>query len=124
MERSIAESLAAGIIRPSSSPLGAEFFLVEKKDKSLQPCIDYWGLTDITIKNKYPQPLISQAFEPLHDARVFSRLDLRNAYNLVQIRKGDECQTTFNTPLGHFEYLVMLFVLTIAPTVFQAMVND
>ena len=124
METYIKDSLAAGIIRPSSSPVGAGFFFVSKKDRSLRPCIDYRGLNNITIKNKYPLPLINSAFEPLQKATIFSKLDLRNAYHLVRIRQGDEWKTAFNTPLGHFEYLVMPFGLTNAPAVFQALVND
>lgn len=124
MEKYITDSLAAGIIRPSSSPVAAGFFFVEKKDKSLRPCIDYRGLNNITVKNKYPLPLLSSAFELLHETTIFSKLDLRNAYHLVRIREGDEWKTAFNTHLGHFEYLVMPFGLTNAPAVFQALVND
>lgn len=124
MEEYIQDSLAAGIIRPSSSPAGAGFFFVGKKDKSLRPCIDYRGLNDITIKNRYPLPLLSTAFELLQGATVFSKLDLRNAYHLVRIREGDEWKTAFNTPTGHYEYLVMPFGLTNAPAVFQTLVND
>uniref|UniRef100_A0A3B3HCI3 Gypsy retrotransposon integrase-like protein 1 n=1 Tax=Oryzias latipes TaxID=8090 RepID=A0A3B3HCI3_ORYLA len=124
MELYIKESLAAGIIRPSSSPLAAGFFFVEKKDKTLRPCIDYRQLNKITVKNKYPLPLLNSAFEYLQGAAVFSKLDLRNAYHLVRVREGDEWKTAFNTPLGHFEYLVMPFGLTNAPAVFQALVND
>ena len=115
--------MAAGIIRPSSSPLGAGFF-VTKKDKSLWPCIDFCGLNNITIKNKYPLPLLSSAFESLEEATVFTKLDLRNAYYLVRIREGDEWKTAFNTPMGHWEYLVIPFGLTNAPAVFQTLVND
>ncbi|KAJ8416815.1 hypothetical protein AAFF_G00326930 [Aldrovandia affinis] len=124
METYIHDSLAAGIIRPSSSPVGAGFFFVAKKDKSLRPCIDYRNLNAITVKNKYPLPLINSAFEPLQEATIFSKLDLRNAYHLVRIWEGDEWKTAFNTPLGHFKYLVMPFGLTNAPAVFQALVND
>lgn len=124
MEKYISDSLAAGIIRPSSSPVGAGFFFVTKKDQTLRPCIDYRGLNNITIKNKYPLPLPSSAFEALHGAKIFTKLDLRNAYHLVCIRNGDEWKTAFNTPLGHFEYLLMPFGLTNAPAVFQALVNE
>lgn len=106
MEEYIGNSLAAGFIRPSSSPAGAGFFFVEKKDHSLRPCIDYRGLNDITVKNRYPLPLISSAFELLQGAMVFTKLDLRNAYRLVRIREGHEWKTAFNTPIGHYEYLV------------------
>lgn len=120
MEKYIAESLSAGIIRPSTSPLGA-VFLVEKKDMTLCPCIDFHGLNKITVKNKYPLPLIDAALGSLKGAQVFTKLD---AYHLVRIRNGDEWKTAFNTPLGHFEYLVMPFGLTNAPAVFQALIND
>ncbi|XP_072130902.1 vitellogenin-like [Mobula birostris] len=63
--------------------LSVGFCFVGKKDGSLHPCIDYWGLNNITIKNKYPLPLINSVFEPLHRATVFSKLDLRNAYHLA-----------------------------------------
>ena len=115
----ISESLASGIIRPSSSPVAAGFF-VAKKDGSLRPCIDYRQLNNITVKNKYPLPLLSSTFEPLTQATVFTKLNLRNAYHLVRIRDGDEWKTGFNTYLGHFEYLVMPFGLTNV----QALVND
>ncbi|KAI2646233.1 Transposon Tf2-6 polyprotein [Labeo rohita] len=74
MEKYISDSLAAGFIRPSSSPAGAGFFFVGKKDGSLRPCIDYRGLNNITVKNTYPLPLISSAFERLQGAGHFEYL--------------------------------------------------
>ncbi len=124
MEKYISDSLAAKIIRPSSSPAGAGFFFVKERDGSLRPCIDYRGLNDITVKNTYPLPLMSSAFERLQGASFFTKLDLRNAYYLVRMREGDEWKTAFNTPRGHFEYLVLPFGLSNAPAVFQAPVND
>ncbi|KAI2647019.1 Transposon Tf2-9 polyprotein [Labeo rohita] len=97
------------------------------KDGSLRPCIDYRGLNDITVKNRYPLPLMSSAFEILQGAKIFTKLDLRNAsstHNLVRIKEGDEWKMAFNTPLGHFEYRVLPFGLANAPSVFQALVND
>lgn len=76
METYIWESLAAGLICPSSSPVGAGFFFVEKKDRTLRPCIDFRSLNEITVKNKYPLPLIDSAFAPLHDTVIFPKLDL------------------------------------------------
>ncbi|XP_062403850.1 uncharacterized protein LOC134094368 [Sardina pilchardus] len=124
MEEYITASLEAGIIRPSSSPAGAGFFFVGKKDGGLRPCIDYRGLNKVTVRNRYPLPLMSSAFELLQGATTFTKLDLRNAYHLVRIREGDEWKTAFNTPTGHYEYLVMPFGLTNAPAVFQALIND
>lgn len=124
MDDYIQESLASGFIHPSTSPAEAGFFFVAKKDSGLQPCIAYRGLNKTTIKNRYPLPLMSTAFELLQGATIFTKLDLRNAYHLVHIRTGDERRTAFNTPNGHYEYQVVPFGLVNAPEVFQALIND
>ncbi len=67
---------------------------------------------------------MSSAFEILQGAKIFTKLDLRNAYHLVRIKEGDEWKTAFNMPVGHFEYRVLPFGLVNAPAVFQALVND
>lgn len=72
MKMYICDSLAAGLIRPSSSPVRAGLFFIEKKNGSLCPCIDYHGLNNIIIKKKYPLPLISSAFKPLQGATTFN----------------------------------------------------
>eukprot|EP00079_Xenopus_tropicalis_P035201 XP_017948972.1 PREDICTED: RNA-directed DNA polymerase homolog [Xenopus tropicalis] len=120
----IEENLGKGFIRPSTSPAGAGIFFVEKKDGSLRPCIDYRELNKITIKNRYPLPLIPELFQNLCTARIFSKLDLRGAYNLVRIREGDVWKTAFRTCYGHFEYLVIPFGLCNAPATFQHFVNN
>ncbi|KAK3570071.1 hypothetical protein QTP86_010237 [Hemibagrus guttatus] len=123
MEEYIETALAAGHIRPSTSPAAAGFFFVGKRDGGLRPCIDYRGLNAITVRYPYPLPLVPAALEQLRGARVFSKLDLRSAYNLVRIHEGDEWKTAFHTTSGHYEYCVMPFGLTNAPAVFQALIN-
>eukprot|EP00833_Pecoramyces_ruminatium_P016170 jgi/Orpsp1_1/1190202/evm.model.d7180000077406.1 len=78
----------------------------------------------MTKRNAYPLPRIKQVFEAMKGAVVFSKFDLKSAYNLVRIKEGDEYKTAFNTKFGHFEHLVMPFGLTNAPAVFQSFVND
>lgn len=124
MDKYISEYLANGLTRHSSSPAGAGFFFAGKNDGSLRPCIDYRGLNEITVKNRYPLPLMSSAFKLLQGATIFTKLNLRNAYHLVRIKEGDEWKTAFNTPSGHRESLVLTFGLTNAPAVFQNLVND
>ncbi|CAJ0945824.1 unnamed protein product [Ranitomeya imitator] len=124
MRSYIKESLEKGHIRPSSSPLGAGFIFVAKKDGSLRPCIDYRLLNKITVKFQYPLPLLSDLFARIKGAGWFTKIDLRGAHNLVRIKQGDEWKTAFITPEGHFEYLVMPFGLSNAPSVFQSFMHD
>lgn len=117
-------NLARGFIRPSTSPLSAPVFFVKKKTGDLRLCCDYRGLNAITVRNRYPLPLIPELLERLQRATVFTKLDLRGAYNLVRIREGDEWKTAFATRYGHFEFTVMGFGLSNAPAVFQHLMND
>ncbi len=76
-------------------------FSSQKKDGGLRPCLDYQALNNITVKFRYPLPLIPAALEHLRGATIFTKLDLRSAYNLIRIHEGDEWKTAFVTPTGH-----------------------
>ena len=118
------ENLRKGFIRPSSSPAGAPILFAKNKNGSLRLCVDYRGLNAITIKNRYPLPLIPELLDRFRQAKYFTKLDLRGAYNLVRIAHGEEWKTAFRTRYGHFEYLVMPFGLANAPASFQGLIND
>lgn len=120
----IKENLANGFISRSTSPAGAPIMFVKKKDGSLRLCVDYRGLNKVTIKNRYPLPLINEMLDRLTSATIFSKLDIRNAYHRIRIAPGDEWKTAFRTRYGHFQYNVMPFGLTNAPGSFQALIND
>ena len=120
----IDEKLRNGFIRPSTSPFGSPVLFVKKPDGSLRLCVDYRALNRITIKNRYPLPLISELLDRFKGAKYFTRLDVREAFNRLRIALGDEYKTAFRTRYGHFEYLVMPFGLCNAPGSFQAYVND
>ncbi|KAL0172764.1 hypothetical protein M9458_033075, partial [Cirrhinus mrigala] len=124
MEAYIEEALKQDFIRPSTSPAASSFFFVGKKDGGLRPCIDYRQLNSQIIQQPYPLPLVPAALEELRGARIFTKLDLWSAYNLIRIRKGDEWKTAFVTPTGHYEYLVMPYGLSISPSVFQTFMNE
>ncbi|KAH9266874.1 hypothetical protein BASA84_000939 [Batrachochytrium salamandrivorans] len=119
----ISDNLRKGAIRSSSSPHGAPCFFVKQKDK-LRLCMDYRGLNQNTVKDRNPIPLISEMLRTLSTGKVFTTLDLRGAYNLLRIRKGDEPKTSFITKYGQFEFLVMPFGLANAPAQFQRMMNS
>lgn len=120
----IDEELRKGYIRPSKSPVAAPFFFVKKHDGGLRPCMDYRALNDITIKNQYSIPRISDLIDSLSQASIFTKIDLRWGYNNVRIREGDEWKTAFITRRGLFEATVMYFGFSNAPGTFQAIMND
>ncbi len=124
MEDYIKEALQQRFICPSTSPAASSFFFMGKKDRGLWPCIDYRTLNTQTVKLPYPLPLVPAALEELRGARIFSKLDLRSAYNLVRIREGDEWKTAFITPSGHYEYRVMPYGLSNSLSVFQGFMNE
>jgi hypothetical protein len=113
------ENLAKNLIRHSKSPTGAPILFVKKKDGSLRMCVGYCGFNKITIKNRYPLPLISGLLSQLGETKVYTKIDFRGAYNLVRIKGGDEWKTVFQTRYGHFEYNVLRFSLINASIIFQ-----
>ena len=120
----IKKALEKGWISPSQSPIGAPCFFVKKPNGGIRLCIDYRGINKITVKNKYPIPLTQDLLDRLGNAKIFTRLDLPDAYHLVRIKEGDEWKTAFRTPQGHFQYNVVSFGLTNAPSVFQFFMDD
>ena len=117
--RTVQELLAKGFIRPSTSPFGAPVLFVAKKDGTLRMCVDYRGLNNVTVHNKYPLPRIDEMLDRLQGAQVFSSLDLASGYHQLGLWDSDVPKTAFCTPDGLYEFLVMPFGLTNAPAVFQ-----
>ncbi|KAE8719061.1 cytochrome P450 78A7-like [Hibiscus syriacus] len=105
------------------SPYGAPVLFQKKHDGSLRMYIDYRALNKLTVKNKYPIPLIADLFDQLGGARWFTKLDLRSGYYQVRIAEGDEPKTTCVTRYDSYEYLVMPFGLTNAPATFCTLMN-
>ncbi|KAJ1043540.1 hypothetical protein NDA10_005459 [Ustilago hordei] len=104
LRRYLDENLEKGFIRPSKSPARSPVLFVPKKDGGLRLCVDYRGLNEITVKNRAPLPLIEEQLFLLRKARIYTKLDLRAAYNLIRIAKGDEWKTAFGTQLGLYEH--------------------
>jgi hypothetical protein len=112
------ENLAKNFIRHSKSPTGTSIIFVKKKDGSIWICVDYYGLNKITIKNRYPLQLISGLLDQHGQINVYTKIDLRRAYNLVRIKGGNEWKIAFRTRYGYFEYNVMPLILTNASAIF------
>jgi hypothetical protein len=123
IKKYIDEHLGKGFIRSSSSPTAAPILVVRKPGGGLRVCIDYRALNEITIKNRYPIPLVTDTLSRLSRAKVFTKLDVVAAFNRIRIKEGKEYLTAFNTRYGQFEYLVMPFGLCNAPGTFQSYIN-
>jgi hypothetical protein len=96
---------------------------VSKKDGSRRMCVDYRSLNEVTIKNKYPLPLIEDLFDQMKGAKIFSKIDLRSGYHQLKIRAEDVPKTAFTTRYGLYEFLVMSFGLTNAPAYSMNLMN-
>ena len=124
LSRQLADMLAKGHIEPSTSPYGAPVLFVHKKDGGLRLCVDYRALNRLTIKNRYPLPRIDDLLDMVGKARFFTSLDLASGYHQIRIPIEDRPKTAFMTPLGHYQWKVLVEGLTNAPSTFQRLMND
>jgi hypothetical protein len=124
LKKQIDELSEKGYIRPSTSPWVAHVLFVEKKDGTRRMCIDYRALNEVTIKNKYPLPRIEDLFDQLRGASVFSKIDQRSGYHQLRIRPSDILKTIFISKYVLYEFTVMSFGLTNAPTFFMNPMNN
>jgi len=123
LDKYLKKMMAEGKIADSESPYGAPILFVPKPDRSLRLCVDYRNLNKLTILNKYRLPLMDEVRDGVAGAKVFTKLDLKDRYHLIRMRKGDEHKTAFRTRYGPYEYKVMPFGLVNAPATFQTMMN-
>jgi hypothetical protein len=119
----IDDSLRRGFIRPSTSSAASPILFAKKSNGSLRLCVDYRGLNAITKPNRYPLPLVNDLLDSIRGSTVFSKLDLKSAFNLLRVTKGDEWKTAFRTNEGLYEYLVMPFGLKNAPSAWQSFIQ-
>jgi RNase H-like domain found in reverse transcriptase/Reverse transcriptase (RNA-dependent DNA polymerase)/Integrase zinc binding domain/Chromo (CHRromatin Organisation MOdifier) domain/Integrase core domain len=124
LRKFLQENLDKGFIRASTSPAASPVLFAKKPGGGLRFCVDYRALNAITIKNRYPLPLIQETLSQLSQAKYFTKLDVVAAFNRIRIKEGQEWMTAFNTRYGLFESMVMPFGLSNAPATFQARINE
>jgi Reverse transcriptase (RNA-dependent DNA polymerase) len=124
LKAQLAVLLEKGLVRPSTIPWGAPALFAPKAERGLRMCLDYSALNKGTIKDKNPIPRVDEIFDRFQGATHFSNLDLRSGYYQIRVRDEDVPKTCIRTRYGFFEFLVMPFGVTNAPSVFQALMNS
>lgn len=123
MREYLVENLKKGFIKPSDSPYSSPVLFVKKKDGSLRFCIDYRQLNTLTKKDRYPLPLITETLDRLAQSSIFTKLDVRHAFNRVLIEPESTAWAAFRTRYGSFEPVVLPFGLCNGPATFQRYIN-
>jgi hypothetical protein len=123
IEHQVAEMLKSGIVQHSQSEFSSSVILVKKKDDNYRFCVDYRHLNALTVKTRFPVPVIDEFLDELHGAAWFSTLDFRPGFHQIRMTPQYQHKTTFQTHHGQFEFRVMYFGLTRALATFQHAMN-
>lgn len=125
-KKALDEHLAAGRLRPSTSPFASAAFVIPKKDPGADPrwVNDYRGLNDNTVKDRTPLPKPDEILSDAIQARFWGKIDLTNAFFQTPIAEEDVAETAIKTPWGLFEWTVMPQGLCNAPATHQTRVNE
>ena len=123
VEEEIAKMMTQGVIRKSTSPYSSPLLVVGKKDGTMRLCIDYRTLNLNTKKDRFPLPAIDEILAKLGGATSYTTLDCQSGYWQLSMAQESIEKTAFSTPSGHYEFLVVPFGLSNAPSHFQRLMS-
>lgn len=118
------ENLAKGFIKASQAPFAAPVLFVKKPNGSLRFCIDFRKLNALTRKDRYPLPLIDETLARITTAKVFTKLDIRQAFHRIRMHPDSKELTTFRTRYGAYKCKVLWEGLINGPATYQRYIND
>ena len=124
LKRYLIENLDKGFIEASQAPFASPILFVKKPNGGLRFCIDYRKLNSLTRKDRYPLPLIDEVLARVSKAKIYTKLDIRQAFHRIRMHPDSEEMTTFRTRYGLYKCKVLPFGLTNGPATYQRYMND